>query len=129
MLGSSVNTGQVMRRSGPRQGTSVHVHIVVDVEQFCHKLIPPFLQRRLTCGAGVASFLTPWFAEGEVPTGVNLNRYAGKGSRIPRLCDHEHLFGHPNEPKVIVSTSLGHSVLFTSSRAGEYTLSNSVGSW
>ena len=39
-----------MRRPGPRQGTSVHVQKVVDVEQFCHKLIPPFLQRRLTCG-------------------------------------------------------------------------------
>ena len=60
----------------------------------------------------VASLLTPWCAEGEVPTGVNLNRYAGKGSRTPWHRDNECLFGHPSEPKVIVSTSLGHSALF-----------------
>ena len=60
----------------------------------------------------VASLLTPWCAKGEVPTGVNLNRYAGKGSRIPWHCDNERLFGSPFEPKVIVSMSLGHSVLF-----------------
>ena len=59
----------------------------------------------------VASLLTPWRAKGEVPTGVNLNRYAGKGSRIPWHCDNELLFGSPFEPK-IVSMSLGHSVLF-----------------
>ena len=37
-------------------GMSVHVHTAMDVEQFCHKLIPPFLQRRLTCGAGSHPF-------------------------------------------------------------------------
>ena len=37
--------------------------------------------------------------KGEVPTGVNLNRYAGNGSFIPWHCD-------------IVSMSLGHSALF-----------------
>ena len=60
----------------------------------------------------VASLLTPWCAEGEVPTGVNLNRYAEKGSRIAWHCDNERLFGYPCEPKVIVSMSLGHSALF-----------------
>ena len=60
----------------------------------------------------VASLLTPWCAEGEVPTGVNLNRYAGKGSCIPWHRDNERLFGYPVEPKVIVSKSLGHSALF-----------------
>ena len=60
----------------------------------------------------VASLLTPWCAKGEVPTGVNLNRYSGNGSRIPWHCDNERLFGLPSEPKVIVSMSLGHSVLF-----------------
>ena len=60
----------------------------------------------------VASLLTPWCAEGEVPTGVNLNRYAGNGSCIPWHCDNERLFGSPFEPKVIVSMSLGHSALF-----------------
>ena len=56
--------------------------------------------------------MTLWCAQGEVPTGVNLNRYAGDGSFIPWHCDNERLFGHPSEPKVIVSMSLGHSVLF-----------------
>ena len=67
----------------------------------------------------VASLLTPWCAKGEVPTGVNLNRYAGDGSFIP--CDNERLFGSPSEPKVIVSMSLGHSVLFKLRRASENT--------
>ena len=60
----------------------------------------------------VASLLTPWCAKGEVPTGVNLNQYAGNGSFIPWHCDNQPLFGSPFEPKVIVSMSLGHSVLF-----------------
>ena len=60
----------------------------------------------------VASLLTHWCAKGEVPTGVNLNRYAGDGSCIPWHCDNERLFGSPFEPKVIVSMSLGHSALF-----------------
>ena len=60
----------------------------------------------------VASLLTPWCAKGEVPTGMNLNRYSGDGSCIPWHCDNEPLFGSPFEPKVIVSMSLGHSALF-----------------
>ena len=51
-------------------------------------------------------------AKGEVPAGVNLNQYAGKGSFIPWHRDNERSFGHPGEPKVIVSMSLGHSALF-----------------
>ena len=43
---------------------------------------------------------------------MNLNQYAGNGSCIPWHCDNEGLFGSPGEPKVIVSMSLGHSVLF-----------------
>ena len=80
----------------------------------------------------VASLLTPWCAKGEVPTGVNLNRYSGNGSVIPWHRDNERLFGSPFEPKVIVSMSLGHSALFKlRRRASENThsLSNSVGSW
>ena len=79
----------------------------------------------------VASLLTPWCTKGKVPTGVNLNRYAGNGSCIPWHCDNERLFGSPFEPKVIVSMSLGHSVLFNlRRRAPENTPSqNLVGSW
>ena len=43
---------------------------------------------------------------------MNLNWYAGNGSFIPWHCDNELLFGSPFEPKVIVSMSFGHSVLF-----------------
>ena len=43
---------------------------------------------------------------------MNLNRYAGKGSCIPWHRDNERLFGYLVEPKVIVSMTLGHSVLF-----------------
>ena len=112
MWGSPGNLGQDMRRPGPHQGTSVHVHTDMDVDQFCHKLIPPFFTEAVNLWSRVASLLTPWCAKGEVPTGVNLNRYAGNGSCIPWHCDNERLFGSPFEPKVIVSMSLGHSALF-----------------
>ena len=56
MCGSSENLDPDVRRLGPRQGTSVHFHTVVDVDQFCHKLIPPFLQRWSMCGAGSHPF-------------------------------------------------------------------------
>ena len=46
-VGSSGNTDGL----GDGQGTAVYVHTVTDVEQSNHKPIPPFLQRRLTCGA------------------------------------------------------------------------------
>ena len=48
----------------------------------------------------------------EVPAGENLDRYAGEGSFIPWHRDDEPLFGQPEESKVIVSMSIGRSVLF-----------------
>ena len=56
--------------------------------------------------------MTPWCANGEVPMGVNLNCHAGDGSFIAWHCEDERLFGEPSEPKVTVSMSLEHSVLF-----------------
>ena len=44
------------------------------------------------------SFLSPWCARGEVPPGVNLNRYAGLGSHIPWHRDNGTLFGPQNSP-------------------------------
>ena len=52
-----------------------------------------------------------------VPTGVNLNRYSGSGSCIPWHSDNESLFAPPNQPKLIVSMGLGHSVVFQVRRA------------
>ena len=52
-----------------------------------------------------------------LPTGVNLNRYSGSGSCIPWHSDNESLFGPPNQPKLKVSMSLGHSVVFQVRRA------------
>ena len=60
----------------------------------------------------VAPLLSPWCARGNVPTGVNLNRYSGSGSYIRWHSDNESLFGPPNQPKFIVSVSSGHSVVF-----------------
>ena len=69
----------------------------------------------------VASFVTPWCAKGEVPTGVNLDHYVGRGARIQRHCDR--LFG--------VRVTEGHSqyepwtlgpVQVASSRDGECSL-------
>ena len=60
----------------------------------------------------VAPFLSPLCGKKDVPTGVNLNQYAGSGSFIRWHSDNEHLFGPQNLPKLIVSLSLGHSVEF-----------------
>ena len=65
----------------------------------------------------VAPLLSPWCARGNVPTGVNLNRYAGSGSCISWQSDNESLFGPQNKPKLIVSMSPGHSVEFQVRRA------------
>ena len=107
MWGSSENLGQDMRRPGLLQGTSVHVRTVMDVPQ----ANPSVFTEAVNLWSRVASLLTPWCAKGEVPTGVNLNRYSGNGSFIPWHCDNERLFGSPFEPKVIVSINLGHSAL------------------
>ena len=60
----------------------------------------------------VAPFLLPWCGKKDVPTGVNLNQYAGSGSFIRWHSDNEPLFGPQNLPKLIVSLSLGSSVEF-----------------
>ena len=60
----------------------------------------------------VAPLLTPWCSLRELPTGVNLNRYAGCGSSIPWHGNDEPLFGDQSDPKVIASMSLGSSVDF-----------------
>ena len=66
----------------------------------------------------VATLLTPSCALGEVPSGVNLNQYAGWGSSIPWHYDNQLLFGDQGDPKVIVSLSLGSSVDFRWCRRG-----------
>ena len=60
----------------------------------------------------VAPLLSPWCGEKDVPTGVNLNQYAGPGSFIRWHSDNEPLFGPQNFPKLIVSLSSGNSVEF-----------------
>ena len=60
----------------------------------------------------VAPFLSPWCGKKDVPTGVNLNQYAGSRSCVPWHSGDESLFGPPNQPKLIVSLSLGNSVEF-----------------
>ena len=66
----------------------------------------------------VAPYLTPWCSERELPSGVNLNWYAGCASYIPWHSDNEALFGDQSDPKVIVSMSLGSSVDFRVCRRG-----------
>ena len=51
-------------------------------------------------------------ASGEVPTSANLNLYGGSGSRVRWHSDDEGLFVERGDPKLIVSLSLGSSVLF-----------------
>ena len=60
----------------------------------------------------IAPFLSPWCGKKDVPTGVNLNQYAGPGSFIRWHSDNEPLFGPKNSPKLTVSLSLENSVEF-----------------
>ena len=41
----------------------------------------------------IALLMTPWCAEGEVPTASNLNLYRGRNSCVRWHCDDEPLFG------------------------------------
>ena len=86
----------------------------MDVEQQSdHKLITPSGMGSLVCvWSRVAPLLSPWCDKKDVPTGVNLNQYAGPGSFIRWHSDNEPLFGSKNLPKLIVSMSLGNSVEF-----------------
>ena len=54
--------------------------------------------------------LSPWCADGEVPSAANLNLYGGSRSHVSWHCDDEPLFGGIGDPKLIVSLSLGSSV-------------------
>ena len=75
----------------------------------------------------VAPLLTPWCSARELPSGVNLNRYAACGSSIPWHSDNEALFGDRSDPKVIVSMSLGSSVDFRVRRRGRCNAPYSIG--
>ena len=60
----------------------------------------------------IAPLMTPWCAEGDVPTAANLNLFGCKVSHVAWHSDDEHLFGDSGDPKLIVSVSLGSSVSF-----------------
>ena len=105
------------RRSGCETAWATPGHVCSCSYDYGHGPVlpqanPSVFTEAVNLWSRVATLLTPWCAKGEVPTGVNLNRYVGDGSCIPWHCDNERLFGSPCEPKVIVSKSLGHSVLF-----------------
>ena len=107
--GSRVHT----RLPGLRQGATVCVHTSMDMEQQSD----PKPNNAIWDGVSglwdrVAPFLSPWCGKKDVPTGVNLNHYAGSGSFIRWHSDDEPLFGPQNSPKLIVSLSLGNSVEF-----------------
>ena len=60
----------------------------------------------------LAPLMSPWCADGDVPTAANLNLYGGSKSHVSWHCDDEPLFGGVGEPKLIVSLSLGDAVTF-----------------
>ena len=60
----------------------------------------------------LAPLLSPWCADGDVPSAANLNLYEGSGSHVKWHCDDESLFGGIGDSKLIVSLSLGSSVTF-----------------
>ena len=60
----------------------------------------------------LAPLLSPWCADGDVPSAANLNLYEGSRSHVNWHCDDESLFGGFGDSKLIVSLSLGSSVTF-----------------
>ena len=60
----------------------------------------------------IAPLLSPWCAEGDVPSAANLNLYGGSRSHVSWHCDDEPLFGGSGDPKLIVSLSLGSPATF-----------------
>ena len=60
----------------------------------------------------IAPPMTPWCAEGGVPTAANLNLYRGRSSHVGWHSDDEPLFGERGEAKLIVSVSFGTPALF-----------------
>ena len=76
----------------------------------------------------VGPLLSPWCARGNMPTEVNLNRYAGPGSHIRWHSDNEPLFGPQYAPKLKVSLRFGNSVEFEV-RCRAPSSSHSTGPW
>ena len=90
------------RLPGLRQGTTVCVHMRMDMEQQSdHKLITPSGMGLLVCGAGSHPSCLPGVQEGmfqrSEPEPVLLFRIS-----IPWHSDNESLFGPPNQPKLKV---------------------------
>ena len=86
----------------------------MDMEQPSDRklMTPSGMGNKLGLWSRVEPLLSPWCAKGKVPTGVNLNQYAGPGSLIRWHSDDEPVFGPQNSPKLIVSMGLGYSVEF-----------------
>ena len=60
----------------------------------------------------IAPLLSPWCADGNVPSAANLNLCEGSRSHVSWHCNDESLFGGFGVSKFIVSLSLGSSVSF-----------------
>ena len=104
--------GDHTRPPGLRQGTTVCVHTRMDMEQPSdHKPMTRSGMVFLVVGQG-RTLLSPWCARRNVPTGLNLNQYAGPGSFSRWHSDNEPLFGPQCSPKLIISLSLRNSVEF-----------------
>ena len=80
-------------------------------------------------GAGVAPSLSPWCGKKDVPTGVNLNQYAGSGSFIRWHSDNEPLFGPQNLPHCQFEFRKFCGVHGASSRVAQFSLFDSAGPW
>ena len=74
----------------------------------------------------VADFFLPWCDKKELPTGLNLNQYAGSGLFIRWHSDNEPVFGPQSQPKLIVSLSSGNSVEFMVRRRASGNVPSSI---
>ena len=78
-----------------------------------HTLDEVFFRYLVSVWRAIAPLLSPWCADGDVPSAANLNLYEGSISHVHWHCDDESLFGSVGDSRLIVSLSLGSTVTFT----------------
>ena len=113
----TARSGIWVLKGNARAGTTVCVCISMDMEQQPdHKPVTPSGMGSLVCGAG-SHPLVALVCKRECANRSELEPVLRFQPMYPLHSDNESLFGPPNQPKLIVSISLGHSVEFQVRRA------------
>ena len=104
--------GRTTQRGQSSVVPHAHVHMRMGWPRFRATHWKAVLATASRCVEGSRTLMSPWCAEGEVPTTANLNLYQGWKSCVGWHCDDEPLFGKCGDAKLIVSVSLGNFAVF-----------------